>query len=574
MPTLAHNRRTSIKAAIKRASAAARKDMNRLDRAYLERVDALYKQAADDLAAVINSYADSGGSLRLQSQQALLNQINARLDQFSAVRNEVLADGMVNAAGLGLRPFAGLSASATPVLAENAVAFVNSLVGNDGLQLSERLWRLDQHAKTLVGQSIQSAIIKGQSASEAVNDLLNRGLDVPADLLKKSGEANAFKASRVAVNDLLKGGASPRANALRVFRTELNRAHGEAYMMGGQEMADFAGWRFLLSPRHPEADICDMHARVNRYGLGPGVYPTREANPWPAHPNTLSYIEIVFKDEVTDEDKAGKTDRIEFIKQQPGPVQVSILNSRKKRAALQQGLLRENEIATPWKVLKVKFTRRGIDVDNLVIKPDASLPVIGTSQLEKIEADVRGYVLAKGEQTGWEYATVHDRNTGLELFRKTTRSKNSVSFTANELAAMSNPGFSLELTHNHPSSRSLSFPDLRISTLPGVNSIIAVGHNGTIYGASVKASVEKLTDAYRKYDSQLERIMWRHIDDDMITPNDASILHGHLLNTIFHRKKLISYSVTNAAKEFSDLLNEQDELIQQVINDITQGTSS
>ena len=37
------------------------------------------------------------------------------------------------------------------------------------------------------------------------------------------------------------------AQVERVFRTEINRAHGEAYMAAGEGTPGFAGWRFLLS---------------------------------------------------------------------------------------------------------------------------------------------------------------------------------------------------------------------------------------------------------------------------------------------------------------------------------------
>jgi len=105
-----------------------------------------------------------------------------------------------------------------------------------------------------------------------------------------------------------------------------------------------------------------MHASVNRYGLGRGVYP-KGKTPWPAHPNTLSFTEVVFEDEVTDEDTAGKEDRIAWLKKQPATVQWSVLNSRKKRAALVKDLLKENQIGTPWKVLKKRFIKQGIDVE-------------------------------------------------------------------------------------------------------------------------------------------------------------------------------------------------------------------
>ncbi len=47
-----------------------------------------------------------------------------------------------------------------------------------------------------------------------------------------------------------------------------------------------------------------MHATANLFGLGKGVYPPGQ-NPWPAHPNTLSYVVAVFEEDVTEEDRAG-----------------------------------------------------------------------------------------------------------------------------------------------------------------------------------------------------------------------------------------------------------------------------
>ncbi|MEQ1658508.1 MAG: hypothetical protein ABL896_06990, partial [Hylemonella sp.] len=97
------------------------------------------------------------------------------------------------------------------------------------------------------------------------------------------------------------------------MRTEINRAHGEAYMAGGESTPDFAGWRYLLSPRHPAPDICDLLATQNLHGLGNGVYPTREQTPWPAHPNTLSFVEMVFLEEVTQADRTGKETELQAL---------------------------------------------------------------------------------------------------------------------------------------------------------------------------------------------------------------------------------------------------------------------
>lgn len=38
-----------------------------------------------------------------------------------------------------------------------------------------------------------------------------------------------------------------------------------------------------LSSKHPKADVCDYHAKVDLYGLGPGVYPKADAPKPPFH---------------------------------------------------------------------------------------------------------------------------------------------------------------------------------------------------------------------------------------------------------------------------------------------------
>ena len=81
------------------------------------------------------------------------------------------------------------------------------------------------------------------------------------------------------------------------LRTEINRAHGERYKQLARADENVIGLRFMLSPRHPRVDICDEHAAADLYGLGQGVYPVDEC-PWPAHPNTFSYTEAVYRDEI------------------------------------------------------------------------------------------------------------------------------------------------------------------------------------------------------------------------------------------------------------------------------------
>lgn len=370
------NRRTATKAAIRRASAAARTEMNALDAKALEKLAAVYRQAANDIQDAIRNHAAVDGNLRLDVLRNLLNQANARLGLLEQARNDLFGAELLAAAQLGARPFAGQIGTDLVRVANEAVQFVHSFIAEDGLQISDRIWRVDRHARDVVGQAIESAIIQGHSASRAAQDFLSRGQPVPADIAEKMGLASASRVARVTGDALMTGEGAPYDNALRLFRTELNRAHGEAYRAAAFDHPDVVGTRFLLSPNHPKTDVCDLHASVNRYGLGPGVYP-KGKSPWPAHPNTLSYEEVVFADEVTDADRAGKENRIEWLKDQPPGVQAAVLGGYKKRAALEAGVLAENEIATPWRVLKDVYTRRGIDVDSLttdIAEPASNLP--------------------------------------------------------------------------------------------------------------------------------------------------------------------------------------------------------
>lgn len=361
------NTRTATKATIKRAARKAQSALRQQDRDTRQQLTVLYVQASTELERIIYAHSDYSEILRLEALRDLRQRIEEQLDRLGRARDALLDSSMSAAAALGasVTSVVGTPAVTVQATAQRTVQFVRSFIAADGLQLSDRLWRLDQHAREIIIQAVESAVVQGASASRAAQELLGQGQPVPADIAAKMEAANAVKVARDASRQLLtlEGQRSPHENALRVFRTEINRAYGEAYMAGAESVPGFVGYRFLLSPAHPRPDICDMHARANLYGLGPGVYPSRERCPWPAHPNTLSFVEIVFDDEVSDEDRAGKEDRLSWLKQQPPAVQESVLGSRKKRQALERDILREGEIATPWKVLKKRYEKRGIELE-------------------------------------------------------------------------------------------------------------------------------------------------------------------------------------------------------------------
>ncbi len=78
-------------------------------------------------------------------------------------------------------------------------------------------------------------------------------------------ERNRYFANRIAQTELHKGFTDRQAEKLSIDND-----------------LDFVQVR--LSSTHPRPDICDFHARLNKYGLGEGVYPKDQAPVPPFHP--------------------------------------------------------------------------------------------------------------------------------------------------------------------------------------------------------------------------------------------------------------------------------------------------
>lgn len=281
-------------ARIRRATRLAVEQRNRLADAAVAELQHNYQQAAEAIAAQLQVAADAHDRIRLEQLQPLLSQLRQQLQVLQQQRDGQLYRRLEQAALLGSQPFQGeLPSSQLFAIHHQAVSFIRGFAAADGLQLSERLWRINRATQDAISDHLQFAIIQGESAHQAVA----RNLDGMA------GRAQAGRLGRE-LRSLMTGNADPVTGkgvvwqAERLFRTEINRAHGEAYMASAFQTEGVAGVRFMLSPNHRVKDVCDTHASADRYGLGPGIYPTRSSCPWPAHPNTLSYVEVVFKDEL------------------------------------------------------------------------------------------------------------------------------------------------------------------------------------------------------------------------------------------------------------------------------------
>ena len=365
-------------AAIRRASQQARNAMRELDAANVKELLQIYTDAAEQVRAAIAGRLDNANTVPREGLQALLRQIEDVLADLGRRRDEMLVERLGQAAALGVRPYtaqgvaavggnvsatggaaqAVLDSSAAMRVSTEAARFVQTFTAADGLQLSDRLWRLDQGAKEALQRAIGNAVVQGWSASRAAAELAYAGQPVPTALALQLNRAKG--PALTGLGDLLHTGDGAEVwKADRVFRTELNRAHGEAYMAGAEATPGFVGFKFLLSPAHPEPDICDLLAAQNLHGLGKGVYPSREKTPWPAHPNTLSFLQIVFADEVTDADRAGKETELQALQRLGPEIRAGVLGVAKAEY-FDAGLLRsKGMIRAPLRAVRERLERTG-----------------------------------------------------------------------------------------------------------------------------------------------------------------------------------------------------------------------
>lgn len=174
-------------------------------------------------------------------------------------------------------------------LEESVLQYLVNMPAKDGLNLSSRLWRIHSGAGRDLKAIIDIAVQRGWDAVKATQHVT----EISGELREALKNAGSSQIAKRLEDRLLVSSNNARTKFNRVLRTEINRAHGEQYKETLRQDPNIYGLKFMLSPRHPRFDICDEHAEADLFGLGPGVYPIDNC-PWPAHPNTFSYVEGVF----------------------------------------------------------------------------------------------------------------------------------------------------------------------------------------------------------------------------------------------------------------------------------------
>lgn len=167
----------------------------------------------------------------------------------------------------------------------------------NGLNLSQRVWKNAEQMQEIVKNKLLETIFSGRSAKEMAEELQQNEqvIEIPQYIQKQVKNADPKVAAKIVSQY---ASEKMEYNAMRVSRTEIQRAWRWEYTENTKQLDFVKGIKWNLSHQHPKYDICDQIAATD-VGLGPGVYPP-EAVPFngaPAHPNCMCYLTSVIDEE-------------------------------------------------------------------------------------------------------------------------------------------------------------------------------------------------------------------------------------------------------------------------------------
>lgn len=171
----------------------------------------------------------------------------------------------------------------------------------DGLKLSDRIWKLSKQVVNDIQKQVMLSLQTGMSARKLRDQIIKTAeqqpIEIPKWLQEQLKSADPDTIAKVVEKYIQK---KQKYNAMRIARTEIQRAWRVSYVEQAKKLPFVKGIKWNLSKSHPKKDICDDLATANPAGLGPGVYPP-DAVPYggmPAHPHCLCYLTTVLDENI------------------------------------------------------------------------------------------------------------------------------------------------------------------------------------------------------------------------------------------------------------------------------------
>jgi len=216
--------------------------------------------------------------------QAITDAVRVPVEQEAAImRRAIPPDVMAVMRGATGDPFAAARAQVREqVFRPNPLARYDpphTWVDPNGYTLSERIWNTAGDTRRRLDAMLEDGIRRGRGV---LNLETGGATGLARDLEQFLIPGRSLKRTRAPY------GVDASFDAMRLARTEITRAHGQATQVAAAMNPFVEGIKWNLSGSHSRPDICDDYARGGPNG--DGVYPLNEVPNYPAHPHDMCYL--------------------------------------------------------------------------------------------------------------------------------------------------------------------------------------------------------------------------------------------------------------------------------------------
>jgi len=478
----------------------ARRRFEQGQAATLNQIRGVYRRAAEEIRKDINKLTP--GTLRYEHLTALQTNLDRRAAEMSKEVVAAVHQGIWMASTAGSSGTADVAAhmlqGAFPAadvkrlfagINERAVLAMLARTRQDGLKISDRVWRTSERARNSIRIIVEDAVARGQDARTT------------AKQVQKYLQPGVWTAHKAETRKRLGVHKDVSYEAMRLARTEMNNAFHEGMVAANQHSPGYRGiyWRLSLGRVMPRPDVCDDMAANTSHGE-PGFYP-KGYEPTRPHPAcmcvTISAWESPeqFTERLRewmknpalqpDIEKWYNEDARRFMGRPVAPLMPTTLIQTALRA-------KEDEIARlPHERIYI-LDRQG----NVVFTKDGMVSQIGFT-----EADIRSIVAAGPE---------------------------------------------IVATHNHPTvGGSFSLDDIHFSILTNVSETRAVGRTyvHSMHRPEAGWPQRQVVDVeYSIANSAVESDFWQKIHAGQMTPEAAQAEHHHTVWTAVAERLGLNYA--------------------------------
>ncbi len=365
---------------------------------------------------------------------------------------------------------------------ERAILAMLARTRQDGLKLSDRVWRTSESVRTSIGIIVEDAVARGQDSrttAKQVQQYLKPGV---------------FKSHKLETRRRLGVSTDVSYQAMRLARTEMNNAFHEGTIAVNQHSPGYRGVYWRLSGAHVEPDICtDMAADMS--SGEPGFYPKGE-EPVRPHPNCMCVV--ISSWEPLDQ----YTKRLREWRDNPQlhPDIGAWYNHGDTRQFL----------GTPIP-------------STLLIPPTDAIKKKLEAALRKVEDDIAGL----------KFERIHVLNRGGETIFTKDGTINQIGFTRLDLDTIRAGGSEIVSTHNHPTlGASFSLEDVTLATITDMSEVRVVGRRYLYSMRRPEAGwppQQLIASEYQIADSMVERTLRKAVRTGRMTAAEAELAHDHAI---------------------------------------------